>query len=185
MLLYSLPETISVSGAEYPIRTDFRAVLDVMAALNDPDLDDYAKNMVMLQIMVPDWRKIPERDLREALSRIVDFIDCGNHNDGKPHPKLYDWDQDATILIPAINSVAHTDIRALPKLHWWTFLSYFMEIRESVFADVVNIRQKMAHHKKLDKGEREFLRANRDLVTLKTRDSEEVQKEKDNIMKFL
>lgn len=185
MRRYSLPESIFAAGVEYPIRTDFRAVLDVMAAMNDPDLDDCAKNMVMLQIMVPDWRKIPERDLREVLSRLVDFIDCGNQDDGKPHPKLYDWDQDAIVLIPAINSVAHTDIRALPHLHWWTFLSYFMEIRESTFSDILAIRQKLAKHKKLEKYEREFLQANRDIVVLRTRDSDEVKREKDNILKWL
>ncbi len=185
MTQYSLPDAIFLSGVRYPIRTDFRAVLDVLAAANDPELNDYAKSIVMLQIMIPNWRNIPERDLQEALTQLAEFIDCGNQDDGKPHPKLYDWDQDAKILIPAINSVAHTDIRALPHLHWWTFLSYFMEIRESTFSDIIAIRQKLATHKKLEKHEREFLRANRDIVVLKSRDSEEVAREKANIEKFL
>ena len=36
--LWELPKTVSVNGKEYDIRTDFRAVLDVLTALSSKEL---------------------------------------------------------------------------------------------------------------------------------------------------
>ncbi len=182
---YLLPETISVVGVDYPIRTDFRAILDILCAMNDPELTNQGKAEVTIRILFPEWKKIPAERMQETLEKAIAFIDCGNEDDGKPHPKLIDWEQDAHILVPAINSVAHTEIRALKYLHWWTFMGYYMDIRESLFSEVLNIRLKKAKHKKLDKAEQEFYKNNKTLVDLKSPESEEVRQEKENILKFL
>jgi len=47
-------------------------------------------------------------------------------------------------------------------------LSYYMEIGDCLFAQVVAIRDKKARGKPLDKQEREFYRRNRKMVDLKT-----------------
>ncbi len=39
-----LPEELTVGGEEYPIRTDYRNVLDVFEAFQNPDLSDALKN---------------------------------------------------------------------------------------------------------------------------------------------
>ena len=182
---YSLPITINVAGIEYPIRYDFLAVLDILIAMNEPDFDDYAKGTVMLKILYPDWREIPGRHLEEALQKACDFIDCGQAGDKKHSPRLIDWEQDAAIIIPAVNSVAHTEVRSMPSLHWWTFFGYFLEIRESLLSSVISIRQKKAGHKKLESWEKEFYRENKVLIDFKKEDSEDVKMEKESIMKWL
>ena len=35
-----LPTSVNVSGKEYNIRSDYRAILDICTALNDPELSD-------------------------------------------------------------------------------------------------------------------------------------------------
>ena len=47
---YYLPTSIEIDGAEHPIRTDFRAALDIMEALQDPELDDNEKILAALDI---------------------------------------------------------------------------------------------------------------------------------------
>ncbi len=47
--------------------------------------------------------------------------------------KVMDWEQDEPILFPAINQVAGCEVRSVPYIHWWTFVGYFMEIREGIF----------------------------------------------------
>ena len=37
---YLLPTTLTVGGIEYAIRSDYRAALDIFAALADPELDE-------------------------------------------------------------------------------------------------------------------------------------------------
>ena len=55
---------------------------------------------------------------------------------------LMDWEQDAPIIIPSVNRVLGKEIRALPYLHWWTFMGAYMEIGESLFSQVVSLRKK-------------------------------------------
>ena len=43
MSAYDLPVALEVAGKEYGIRSDFRAVLDILIAMTDPDLSDYEK----------------------------------------------------------------------------------------------------------------------------------------------
>ena len=35
---WKLPTSLEVNGKEYSIRSDFRVVLDILSAMNDPDL---------------------------------------------------------------------------------------------------------------------------------------------------
>lgn len=185
MSAYELPRSLVIGGREYALRTDFWAVIDVLIACNDPELDDYDKMEVMVKILLPEWETLPDEDLQEALEKLRDFIDCGQCDDGKDHPQVINWEKDAGIIIPAVNSVAHTEVRALPELHWWTFFGYFMEIRKSLFSDVLSIRQKKAQHKKLEKWEQDFYKENRALIDLQTVDAEEIRAEKESILKWL
>ena len=96
----------------------------------------------------------------------------------KKKPQLMDWKKDAKILIPAINKVAHEDIREKEYLHWWTFMGLFMEIGESLFSTITNIREKVSKGKKLDSWEKEFYSSNKELVDLKaTPERSEEEKE--------
>ena len=185
---YVLPTSVEINGKEYRIRTDFRAVLDVLAAQKDPDLDDRARAMVMLKIMYPDYQTILVNELNEAIEKAIEFIDCGYVDDGKPKPQLVDWQQDANMIISAINKVAHAEVRQMQNLHWWTFFSYYMEIGESLFSQVLNIRAKKAKGKKLEKYEREFYRENKQIIDLHVNESEEtkaeIRREKDSILEY-
>lgn len=182
---YSLPTSVRVGADEYPIRTDFRAVLDVLCAMNDPELDGQMRTIVLVQIMFPHWKDIPSEHLEECCKQALDFIAMGQQDDDKPHPKLIDWEQDAPIIVPAVNSVAHTEIRALPYLHWWTFWGYFMEVRESLLSSVLSIRQKKAKHKKLDKYEQEYYRENKELIDFKRKETAEEKAARESIEKWL
>lgn len=167
MTLYDLPTSLTVGGVEYKIRSDFRSVIDILIAMNDPELNEHGKATVILKILYPSWREIPPEHHQEALKKAAEFIDCGRKSDGRKHPRMIDWEQDAPLIIPAINSVAHMEVRSVPDLHWWTFFGWFMEIGDSVFSNVLHIRGKKASGKKLEKAEQEWYRQNRQLVDFK------------------
>jgi hypothetical protein len=84
-----------------------------------------------------------------------------------------DWEQDAPLIMPAINKVAGREVRAVEYMHWWTFLGLYMEIGESQFATVINIRQKLQKKKPLEKHEKEYYRQNKAVVDLKKKISSE------------
>lgn len=52
-------------------------------------------------------------------------------------------------------------------------MGYYMEIGESLFSQVINIRYKRAHGKKLEQWEKDFLKDNRKIVILHPRLTEE------------
>lgn len=173
---WEFPTSLNIGGIDYEIRTDYRAVLDLLTALNDNDLTDsdeqieaYMKSRVILEIMFPQCDDIPAEHLQEALDKVVEFIDMGITEDSKK-PKTMDWEQDAPILIPAINKVLNCEIRAEKYIHWWTFLGAYMGIGESLFSNIVSIRQKKAKGKKLDKWEMEFYKENKSLIDFKQKD---------------
>ena len=58
------------------------------------------------------------------------------------------------------------DIREKDYLHWWTFLSAFREIKEGVYAMVLQIRVKQAKGIPLEKEEQKFYRENKDIIDI-------------------
>lgn len=187
---WSFPKSLNIGGVDYEIRTDYRAVLDVIAALNDPELQDetpevvaYAQTQCILQIMFPQCDDIPEEHIEEALHKVSEFIDMGIKEEHKK-PKIMDWEQDAPIIIPAVNKVLNTEIRAVEYMHWWTFMGAYMEIGESQFSNVINIRQKKIKGKKLEKWEQEFYKENKSIIDLKKRYTEEELAEQERMKRL-
>ena len=182
-----LPVTLRVGDAEYPIETDFRNILVILAAMNDPDYSDQEKMYIAMKRLYRDsLEKIPADLMEEAARQMQWFIDCGQeYDDVKLSPRVVDWEQDEPILFPAVNKVAGTETRALPYLHWWTFMGYFMEIENGTFSLVLGIRQRRAKGKKLKKWEQEFYRNNKKMCDIKKRYSKEEQAEIDYWNKLL
>lgn len=187
MYAWKLPTSLEVGGKEYAIRTDYRVILDILAAMNDPEIfepgmtEDEKKieqTMTMLQILYIDFDSIPPRDYQEAAEKAVDFIDCGIKGDDKPKPRTMDWEQDAPIIAPEISKIAGRDIR-IGKTHWWEFFGYYLGIGEGVFSTIVSIREKRRKGKKLEKWEKEFYQSNKSLVDLKSKKIERSEEEKE------
>lgn len=185
MNAYDLPTSLTIGEVEYRIRYNWRAILDILCACADPELDEQTKALCLLQIFYPDWDKIPADRLEEACNKACEFIDCGQKNDGKPKPKMIDWTQDAPIIIPEINKVAGKEVRTDPNIHWWTFFGWFMGIGEGLLASVLHVRGKKARHKKLEKWEQEFYNANKAIVDMMAPETDEIRQEKENILKWL
>lgn len=167
--MYELPTAIDVCGIEYDIRSDYRAILDIMTAITDPELTDTDKSEALLRIFYPDFDDIPPSDYEEAIKRCFWFMNGGqDETDTKKNPRLVSWEHDFRYIIAPINRVIGTEIRSVKYLHWWTFLSAYMEIGDCTFAQIVRIREKKATGKKLDKSDQEWYRKNHDIVDIKT-----------------
>lgn len=158
---YSLPTTITSGGREYAIRNrgDYRVMLDVIAALNDFELEeDERAEAALIIFLEADIYELP--DIAQAAQQMCDFLSCGQEENERKRrqPKLMDWQDDAPMIVSGVNRVLGMEVRALPYLHWWTFVAAYMEIGESTLATVISIRDKTARGKKLEKFEKEFKR---------------------------
>jgi hypothetical protein len=182
MNAWTLPTSLAVCGTNYRINADFRDVLEVIHYLTDESLPEFIRWRVATELFYED--PVRDIDFPEAMKQMADFISYGT-KDTKPGPKLIDWDIDAQMIVADVNKVSGKEVRAVPFLHWWTFLSYFYGIGEGQLSTVVSIRHKKAKGKKLEKWEQEYYQENKTVVDMKKPDTEEIQKEKENILRFL
>ena len=172
--MFDLPSTVTVSGIEYPVRTDFRTILETFVMLDDPDLSDADKSEALFRMFYIERPSDPEA----ALQTFTDFVDprreaspSGRSSQKKERKKqspLIDWQQDFDLMVAPINHILGFECRSVDFLHWHTFLAAYLEIPpESVFARVLRIREKLRTGKKLEKYERTWYNKNRDLVNLR------------------
>jgi len=167
-MTWGLPESVKIGGVEYAIRTDYRAILDICAALSDLDLDNAEKAEAVLTIFYPDRKTIPPEHWQEAVDQCIWFINCGDTG-GRKSPRLVDWEQDFTCICGPVNRVLGQEVRQLEYLHWWSFIAAYMEIGDCTFAQIVHVRDRLARGKPLDKQDREWYERNRNLVDFKQR----------------
>jgi hypothetical protein len=90
-MIYSLPMSLSVGGADHAIRSDYRVILDLIEVLNDPDFSDEDKVEATIKTIFPDWETLT--DYSEALEKCFWFIDLGQPH-GKKTARLVDWEKD-------------------------------------------------------------------------------------------
>ena len=183
-MIFDLPVTLSFGGRSWPIHSDYRDVLRTLSAFEDPDITDEERAYICLHNLYPDFEDIPPEDLQAAFDAAIAFIDHGA-GDGKPGPRTMDWGQDAPLIFPAVNRAAGFEVREAEYLHWWTFLGYFMEIRDSVYSTVLGLRGKKARHKKLEKAEQEFWNENIGICRLRARLTEDEIAEKERLKQIL
>ena len=168
--IFSLPTSVAAGDKSYPVRSDFRVILEIFVMLDDPDLTDADKTEALIRMF---YVERPP-DTEEALKAFADFVNprrVGKRE--KLSSRLLDWSQDFDLMVAPINHILGTECRALPELHWHTFLAAYLEIPpESVFARVLRIREKLRTGKKLEKYERQWYKNNLDLVNLKLKYSQ-------------
>lgn len=178
-MIFDLPTSLTVNGVERKINADFRDIIVICVALSDEELTAREKNYILLNnLYVDDVKELG--DTREAIQQALWFIDWGKDykQDGiEPPPRLLDWSKDYNAIISAVNGKCKTveDVRELPFLHWWTFLGYFAERGKCQISTILEIRDKLARKKKLEKWEEEILRESRDDIILKTAEDDEIE----------
>lgn len=192
-MIGAFPETLTVGGVEYLIRTDYRNVLQVFEAFQDPELTQEEKWIVAIYLMFEDFSCADDVlqaaqngfNPEEAIKQISWFVSAGQPEKQVLEKPTYNWKQDEQMIFSAVNKVAGRETRELDYLHWWTFLGYFNEVGEGNFSFIVGIRHKLNHGKKLEKHEKEFLDKNKELVLMKKQLTKEEQKQEDEYQDLL
>ena len=185
--MYDIPVTIVINDREFPIRCkgDYRMVLDCFSCLNDFELTETERTYGALIIFYEDFNDLEDfigldkNSIEALIKAMYNFMEC-NENPLHSMPfKTIDWDKDSQMICSAVNKVAHTEVRSLEYLHWWTFMGYFSEVGESVMSTVVSIRTKIKRNKKLEKYEKEFKNHNPHYFNWDSRTAEQKQDEQD------
>ena len=172
-MIWGLPTSVEVCGRVYDIRSDFRVILDILAAASDPEFDGQEKTLIALSAFYPDLETMPQEYYEAALIACLWFVNGGTDEAQRQSPRLVDWEQDYPLIIAPINRVLGYEARAVKYMHWWTFLGAYQEIGDCAFAQVIRIRNMLARGRSLDKFDGGWYRRNRQLVDFKNRYTEE------------
>ena len=167
MDLWQLPTVWEHEGEIYPHRTDYREMLKLMAIFNDTQKPLHYRWLMALSYFYR--TPIPRKAEEAAFAYLSDFLSCGQP--GSSGQKLMDWQVDAPEILSGVNAAAGTEVRSLPYLHWWSFLSYFHSIGEGRLSQLVAIRYKLSRGQKLESYEQEFYRQNKDKIRLRAPES--------------
>ena len=131
--MFNLSNRITINNQDYSVRTDFRVILEIFVMLQDPELDDGDRTEALMQMFYVDR----PQDVKAAIEAFASFVDPRPRN-GRKRPGLVDWEADFDLIAAAVNHVLGTECRALPYLHWRTFLGAYMEISpESLFSRTI------------------------------------------------
>lgn len=183
MELWQLPQKADICGKSYDICPDYRDVLEIFSYLQDPDLPLFLRWQIALALFYKE--PVSKAHWQEAVRYLCWFISGGREEPNTADAPLLDWQQDADAIVADVNKLAGQEIRALPFLHWWTFLSWFHAIGEGQVSTLVSIRDKLRRGKKLEPYEQEFYRRNRSRVELRKKYSAEERAEQERLKKLL
>lgn len=183
--MFDLPIAITIGDKQFPIRNkgDYRMVLDCFSALNDIELDEKARTIACLLIFYDGMKSANDLnklgDLETAVKEMFNFFELNQQNVGaKSKHKLVDWEKDEQLIVSAVNNVAKQEVRAVPYMHWWTFMGYYSAIGECPLSTIIGIRDKIAKGKKLEKHEKEYRKSNPQYFNWDFRTEEEKQADK-------
>lgn len=180
-----LPAAVRVGGRDWAAATDFRDILDIIGRLTDEESPAFERLYLALGLFYDEFDDMPEELYPDAYAALCRFIACGEEEGDGPAVKLLDWEQDERLIAAEINKAAGCEVRALPYLHWWTFIGYFSGIGEGRFATVVSIRSKLKRGKKLEKWERDYYRDNKKAIDLRRKYTAEEKAEMERLKKLL
>ena len=62
--MWNLPRSIELGGEQYEVRTDFRAILDILRAMADPELNEEDRIEVLFDIFFLFAEEIPQEYLQ-------------------------------------------------------------------------------------------------------------------------
>lgn len=164
--VYDLPTSINIRGTDYAIRHDFRPCIDIMLAFEDADLTQEEKVMTMMDILYVDRVPVCAEAIQKAYAFLDGQIDGEEQKDSGAAKRLYTFTQDGKYIISAVDKVLGYSTRRCEYLHWWEFLSAFLEVGECLFSTIVNMRRQKSRGK-LTKEERMLWAENKEMFELR------------------
>lgn len=129
MTLYdNLPDTLNISGVEYPIDTDFRPWVRLYIAIMSGKSDDQ-KARVLAEFIQGAGLPLT----LEAVEAVTKFFSCnplpGCGDGDESKEPVFDFDKDSQYIYSAFLDVYNIDL-STEKLHWFAFISLFRSLPE-------------------------------------------------------
>ena len=123
----------------YLIRTGFRIGVQIQLCVSDPDFSEEERTLTALSLLY--GYGIPS-DLQLALDGLIWFMNCGNppSEEEPEEEEIFSFDFDSARIVSGVRKVYGIDL-ARADLHWFEFMAMLQELKNTAFADVLEIRR--------------------------------------------
>ena len=113
------PTKMEVNGKVYDIDTDYRTALACFKAINDNDLKDIERGIVVVALLL--GKDVPLEDTQEALDKCAIYLRCGREENQDTNEVDMDYFQDERAIRTSIRQCYHENLNEKNYLHWWEY----------------------------------------------------------------
>ena len=142
-----LPEYARIGEKVYKINTDFRIGLACFRAINDENLDDSLRGIVILSLLYGEEVEFSRDEIEEAIKKAILFLTCRTEETetsktAKIEKKVMDFEYDKDYIFASFMSDYGINLHTIEYLHWFEFNALIQGLSEnSIFAKVINLRE--------------------------------------------
>ena len=112
-----LPTTVSIGGETYGVRTSFRTILNILRLIDDPDITDRHKHVMIVGLFYGE-RTPP---IVEGYDAFCEFM-RGRERRSDPEAAVIDYEFDADVIYASFMSAYRIDLLDPAfDLHWYAF----------------------------------------------------------------
>lgn len=99
---YGLPKSVDIDGQEFAIRYDYRVILDIFEAMNDPDSSEEDRALDVLQIFYVDFDELTDYDA--AIKEVFDSSTAARSHGSRKAPTLWTglWTSPASLPLSTV-----------------------------------------------------------------------------------
>ena len=129
-------EALPEGSDGYPIHTDFRVILRIFRMLDDPEVLEEDKPLLLRRMFFAD--KAPA----DAERLFLRFVRMGRECEASSGEKDFDYEQDAAEIYSAFLQTYGIDLLSVEELHWWKFLAMLegLFMGENALSNKVRLR---------------------------------------------
>lgn len=155
MSLYQSPlETVTVSGVEYQIETDFRFWIKFQGVLLSADPVE-KKSEQISEMMAKSGLPVTKEAL-DAMLKFYAGASTENASSGKSNGQSFDFEKDSEYIFSAFSAAYGIDL-STEQLHWWRFKALFKSLPEDCQMCKI-MMYRTVDLKKVPKEQRQFYR---------------------------
>lgn len=179
ILTEKLPTKIKVNEKIYDINYDYKTAIKTLMAFEDEELTQNEKCYILLNNIYKN--EVSKKDEEEAIIKAIKFLNLGDtceSENKKTKPRIYSFNKDSSYIYSGINQTHKIDLEKDSNLHFWKFMSLFMDMTpECMFGEIIYYR-KRKQEGKLTKEEKQQYEKIKDLIELdkvKTKSDERIK----------
>lgn len=137
LLIDYLPSSVTIGGADFKIRSDFRTSILFEQLMFDSTIEDKEKIALALELYYPDEiERINNANIDEAIEKMLWFFAGGKEKEGNTKKtssnikRVYDYEYDDDYIFAAFMTQYNIDLNSIKYLHWWKFKAMFNALKE-------------------------------------------------------